>query len=55
MNFHDVLQKDKTKVMQPFTMLIQEKNKKTSQNDHWPNKQILEVRQEPEKTTHTGV
>jgi hypothetical protein len=27
MNFHDVLQKDKTKVMQPFTMLIQEKKK----------------------------
>ena len=25
---------DKTKVMQPFTMLIQEKNKKTSQNDY---------------------
>ena len=42
---------DKTKVMQPFTMLIQEKNKKTSQNDYWPNKQTLEVHQEPKKTT----
>jgi hypothetical protein len=55
MNFHDVLQKDKTKVMQPFTMLIQEKNKTTSQNDYWPNKQTLEVHQEPKKTTHIGV
>jgi hypothetical protein len=37
---------DKTKVMQPFTMLIQEKNKKTSQNDYWPNKQTLEAEED---------
>jgi hypothetical protein len=35
MDFYDVLQKDKTKVMQPFTMLIQE-NKKQKNESEWP-------------------